>query len=149
MPLDLIILVTLFLLLFIFCMKKGRQLLISILVSFYPTVFLYQHISEILTAHGDLGKIVVFIALFIISLTVINPIVSAQSFSALGKIPDTLLISIGLLTQLLTLYYHNLAPLRSLFEINLLEKTFTGNIPLIIWLLLPLCIILIIHKKKN
>jgi hypothetical protein len=81
---DITVLVVLFIILFAFAMYFGKSSLISIILSFYPAVYFYQHFpyaEKLIFLHGDSLIIVNKIAIFLLFLIPLNIVIGRYIFS--------------------------------------------------------------------
>ena len=84
---DLIILAVIFVVLFLYTVYFGKNRIISLILSFYPSVFLFKSfpwVSKLLLLHGDKMLVLNNVGIFLIFFLPLNIIINRYIFSESG-----------------------------------------------------------------
>ena len=149
--LDLIILFVVFVIFFILTSYFGRQIMIAIILAFYPTNLLYKtfpFIDRLIVLHGDMlvkiNKIVIFFIFFLPLTIIISRYISESSHIGATHLLRTVGFSIaGVIIVLLFSYgtvnldtFHHFSPT--------IEAIFAGSNKMFWWNIAPLAILAIL-----
>lgn len=149
LTLDIIILLVIGIALFSWSLYSGKKVLARFILIFYPTTLIFQNIPYV-DLKGDIAKILVYIGLYVGLFYLLRKNTTAKKLYSGGrKAFDGILLTLGGLIILLTVYYH-LLPVNVFYDFTIpFSDLFTNKIPVGIWYLAPLLTIVLTNKSDE
>lgn len=149
LTLDIIILIVIFVALFFWSLYSEKKVLARFILIFYPTALIFQNFPYIAldSAALQIGSFaLIFIGLFFL---LRKNATAKKLYSGSRKFIDGVILSLGGVIILLTVYYH-LLPVDQFYNFTLpFSEIFTSQIPIGVWYLIPLLTIVATNKQDE
>lgn len=149
LSLDLLLIIILFVLLFLISFKFGKKIIVSLIISMYPTLLIFSNLN-----FGELGlsektaQALVFIVLYVLLATVLWKNVSVKKlYSQFRKSLDYSILSLTYVVFLLSIYINSVDYLAPFYTLSGITIEWVSKIPYSLMLVIPIIVIIITNRK--
>jgi CRISPR/Cas system-associated protein endoribonuclease Cas2 len=149
LPLDILIILIILAVLYLVSFKTGKKLLVSLILSLYPTVLIFGSLpfSQIGLSDNS-AQAIVFLIFYILMIVILRRNITVKKYySNFRKFLDYFLLSISYVILIVSIYINSVNSLSSLYNFSGAITNLVSMIPYSITLLIPILIILITNRK--
>lgn len=147
--LDILILIILLIILIGISFRSGKKPLISLLVSLYPSILIYQNLPfDFFNLNEQSAKAIIFVIIYVITNIIIWKTIHAKRLhSGLRKIIDYGSLSIVYIFTLISISLNSVFSLQIFYSFSSSVTNIIEKIPYWIVLIIPILIILLTNKR--
>jgi len=146
--LDILIFLILFIVLFLATFKTGKKLLVVSIISFYPTLLIFNSLLSSVNFNDQIIQAITFIILYImLSIILWRNIHAKKVHSTFRKIVDYSTLSISFILLLVSIYINSVSSLSSLYNFSGTVTDIISKIPFSLTLIIPIIIILLTNRR--
>lgn len=149
LSLDLSIIIVLFILLFLISFKFGKKIIVSLIISMYPTLLIFSNLNfEGLGLNEKTAQALVFIILYVLLTTVLWKNISVKKlYSQLRKSIDYSVLSLTYVVFLLSIYINSVDYLAPFYKLSGITIEWASKIPYSLMLVIPIIVIIVTNRK--
>ena len=145
MNIDIIVLLALFALFAFATYQYGKSYFTAFILAFYPAYFLFDIVKTKVSSKEPMVIIGLFVVSFGLVLYILRKTISAgYSYSQAKHWVDSIILSLGAISQIAFVYYHTLPQLSSVYNLSgQVDQIFNTTVPYIVLALIPFIALLI------
>ncbi len=149
--LDILIILILFIVLFLSSLKWGKNFLVALILSIYPTLLIFGSIStEKLNLTDQTAQAIIFLVLYILIIIILRKNITVKKLHGNSrKFLDYSLLSIVYIILLISVYINSVDYISSFYNFSGVTVNIVSKISYNVSLILPLLVILITNRKDK
>lgn len=149
LSLDLLIVIALFVILLLASFKYGKKLIVSLIISMYPTLLIFENLPFTkLNLNEETSKAIVFIICYVILVAVLWKNTHVKKVTTnFRKFLDYSLISATYLLLLFSIYINSVNYLAPFYSLSGITIEWVSKIPYSLALIIPIIILFMTNRK--
>lgn len=149
LSLDILIILIILALLYLISFKTGKKLLISLILSLYPTILIFGSLPfSKINLEDSSAQAIVFLIFYILMILILRKNIHVKKYySNHRKFLDYFLLSISYIILIVSVYINSVSSLSSLYNFSGTITNMVSLIPYSISLLIPIIIVLLTNRK--
>jgi|AntRauTorckE6833_2_1112554.scaffolds.fasta_scaffold21514_3 hypothetical protein len=149
LSLDILIILIIFTVLFLTSFKTGKKLLVSLIVSTYPAVLIFNSLTFSKINLGDLtAQAIIFLISYIFIVTIFWRNLHVKKYhNTWRKFLDYFLLSISYIILIISIYINSVSSLSIFYNFSETTINVVSVIPYSISLIIPVIIILLTNRR--
>jgi len=147
--LDILILVVIFFVLFFSGIKSGKKLLISLIVSVYPSLLIFSNFPYV-NFEAGMPEAISFLFIYIIMVTIMIKIINKKKvYTTFRKITDYSALAFTYIILLVSISSNYITSLQNLYTFSGVIPNFINRIDFGLLLIIPIVVILLTSKNDK
>jgi|GEM_PF-2738626 hypothetical protein len=149
LSLDILIILILFIFLFLLSFKTGKKLLVTLIVSFYPTVLIFKNLPyDKINITDQVLQAILFLILYGLSTYILWKNIHVKKYhETTRKFIDYFLLTTTYLILFISININSVPALSSIYQFTGSIINFVSYIPYSAALIIPIIIILITNRR--
>lgn len=147
--LDILILVILFCALFFHGIKTGKKLLLSLIISIYPSLLIFSNFPY-MNFEAGMPEAISFLVIYVITVSILMKIIGVKKVhTTFRKVTDYSALSITYLVLLLSVSSSYVTSLQNLYSFSGVIPDFVNKLDFGLLLIIPIAVILLTSKSDK
>jgi len=149
LPLDILIIMIIFSILFLTSFKTGKKLLVSLIVSIYPTVLIFNSLPfTSINLNDKTAQAIVFLIFYILVVTILWKNLHVKKYhNTWRKFLDYFLLTTSYITLVISIYINSVNSLSVFYNFSEIITKTISMIPYSATLIIPIIIILLTNRR--